>query len=105
MFLFVASRFGVDTRSPVVFSKDVMDMPELQRGVRTREAQLHDERLQNAEAQVVAGRGVGWFEGLLRVLLLAKICWPRDVLQIWCSEESGEVTLSQEERQKAAGIS
>ena len=44
-----------------------MDVTELQCGVRAREAQVHDERLQNAEAQVVARRGVCWIVGLLRV--------------------------------------
>ena len=66
---------------------------------------MHDERLQNAEAQAVAGRGVGWFVGLLRVLLLAQFCWQRGVLQMWCSEENGTVAFSQEKRQEAAGIS
>ena len=44
-----------------------MDVPELQCGVWARETQVHDERLLNAEAQVVARRGVCWFVGLLRV--------------------------------------
>ena len=66
---------------------------------------MHDERLQNAEAQVVARRGVCWFVGLLRVFLLAQFCWQRGVLQMWCSEESGTVAFSQEKRQEVAGIS
>ena len=56
------------------FPKDVMDVPELQCGVRARETQVHDGRLQNAEAQVVARRGVCW-------IVLAQFCWQRGVLQ------------------------
>ena len=70
-----------------IFPKDVVDVPELHCGVRARETQMHDERLQNAEAQVVARRGVRWFAGLLRVSLLAQFCWQRGVLQVWCSEK------------------
>ena len=65
---------------------------------------MHDERLQNAEAQAVARRGVGWFVRLLRVFLLAQFCWQRGVLQVWCSEENGTVAFSQEKRQEVAGI-
>ena len=67
-----ASRFGVDARCSADFLKDVMDVPELQRVVRARETQVHGERLQNAQAQVVSRRGVCWFVGQLRVFLLAQ---------------------------------
>ena len=84
----VAPQFDVPARSADL-SRDVMDVPELQRGLGILEAQMHDGRLQNAEGKVGTGRGVFSYVDLLGVLLLAQLCGQGGV-----PEESGAVGLS-----------
>ena len=83
--------------------KDVMDVPRLRCAVLGWETQVHDTQLQDAEAQVFAGRGAGQRRnvGLLAtgLFVLAQLCGQRSLLQTRSSEEGGPLAFSEEEGQ------